>query len=96
MFRASRDLEPAAAAVKAVLLAGVDGAQWVFLICLTDRGGGGLAAGETGSASELFEKRNAMERGERRARAFFLEARKKGERRVNTPGGAAAPERITN
>lgn len=94
LFRASRDLEPAAAAVKAALLAGVDGAQWVLLICLTDKGGEGLAAGETGSASDLFEKRNPMERGERCARAF-LEAQK-GERRVNTPGGAAAPERITN
>lgn len=54
-----------------------------------------MAAGETGSASDLFEKRNPMERGERCARAFFWK-RKKGERRVNTPGGAAAPERITN
>lgn len=57
--------------MKAALLAPIDGAQWVLLICFPDKGGAGLAAGETGSASDLFEKRNPMEREERCARAFW-------------------------
>lgn len=73
------------------LSAPADGAQWVLLICFADKGGEGLAAGETGSASDLFEKRNP---GKPCARAFWK--CKNARSRVNTPGGAAAPERITN